>query len=71
MVFRMTVIDNLSIVETFTKAIELKYEKRGDSSYIAKAAALGSLQGLIAVEMITSQALRDTIMKRLEELSAE
>jgi hypothetical protein len=71
MVSRMTVIDNLSIIETLTKAVELKYEKRGESSGVAKAAALGSLQGLLAVAMIDSPLLQDAIKRRLEVLGVE
>lgn len=71
MVPRMTVIDNLSIIETLTKAVELNYEKRGEPKSVGKAAALGSLQGLLAVAMIDSNILQQAIKSRLEELGVE
>ena len=70
--FSMTnMIENLETVEALCQAIERVYERKGDSSTVGKAAALGSMQGFVAIAIMESPLVRQALNNRLQELGLE
>ena len=66
-----SIIENLEIVEALCDAIERVYTDRGDEAFVGKAAALGSMQGFVAVALLESPLVRTALKNRMEELGLE
>ena len=65
------IIENLEIAETVCKAIARKYTDRGDGESVGQAAALGSMQGFLAIALLDSPRVREAVKIRMEELGLE
>lgn len=65
------IIENLEIVEALCHAIARLYTDRGDEASVGKAAALGSMQGFVAIALSESPSVRMALKNRMEELGLE
>ena len=65
------IIENLETVETLCHAIARLYTDRGDEASVGKAAALGSMQGFVAIALSESPSVRMALKNRMEELGLE
>lgn len=65
------IIENLETVEALCRAIARVYTDRGDEASVGKAAALGSMQGFVAIALSDSPSVRMALKNRMEELGLE
>ncbi len=65
------IIENLETVEALCHAIARLYTDRGDEASVGKAAALGSMQGFVAIALSESPMVRTALNNRLQELGLE
>lgn len=66
-----SILENLETVQALCEAIVRKYELNGDCKIVAKSAALGSMQGFVALALMESPVVREALNNRLQELGLE
>ncbi len=65
------ILENLETVEALCEAIVRKYELNGDCKSVGKSAALGSMQGFVALALVESPVVREALNNRMREFGIE
>lgn len=65
------IIENLETIEAVCNAIVRQYTDRGDEQSVGRAAALGSMQGFLAIALSDSPLVREALKNRMEQLGLE